>query len=214
MKSLFTWYTLLLATGIVHSFILQIRFSDEPQITAEISQQILYQVAIFEVIDTLIVIGAYLNMPRAEHKLPHSNRWKISAWAWATPVLLALLGLNFAYHAALRQFLRIPPLETEIREVRSWLTLVTVCVQPALVEEAFYRGLTMTGLRRVVGLHSAIWISATMFALFHVAVILSMPYLFLVGLALGYLRAAGGTIWLPIIVHFLHNLAVLTYEWI
>ncbi|HYO25375.1 MAG TPA: CPBP family intramembrane glutamic endopeptidase, partial [Lacipirellulaceae bacterium] len=97
--------------------------------------------------------------------------------------------------------------------IRGWLTVLTLCVQPALVEEAFCRGLAIRLLRRVIGVHSTVMISATMFSLMHVAVLLSMPYLFLVGLALGYLRIASGTIWLPIVVHFFHNLLVLMIEW-
>ena len=67
-------------------------------------------------------------------------------------------------------------------------------------------------LRGVLSRHAAVWISATMFAFMHVAVLPSVPYLIVLGAVLAYLRLASGTLLLPILIHFAHNLVVLLIE--
>lgn len=213
LKALLGWYALLLLTGILHAAALEERFADVPMGTPGLAQQVLRQIAVLELVDTAIVLGALLSLRRSGRKLLRPEPLAIAPWLLAGPLLVLLLAVNFAYQWVIPETLQLPMLEAELREIRGWLTVLTLCVQPALVEEAFCRGLAIRLLRRVIGVHSTVMISATMFSLMHVAVLLSMPYLFLVGLALGYLRIASGTIWLPIVVHFFHNLLVLMIEW-
>jgi membrane protease YdiL (CAAX protease family) len=212
VKVLLVWYGMLLLTGVIHGFTLQLRFAEEPIIAGEVETQILYQVLAVEVVDTILIACAFLSIRLPPGRLSATPR-SLGSWFAAAPVLLGLLAINIGYHWVVRETLRLPLLESEFQEQRGWLTFVAVCIQPAIVEEAFCRGLALGVLRRVVGRNSAVFLTAGMFALMHVAVLLSMPYLFLLGLALGYLRIASGSIALPIVVHFLHNLAVLLYEW-
>jgi membrane protease YdiL (CAAX protease family) len=216
IKALLAWFTLLLVTGLGHAAVLQVRFADEPVVTTAMSEAILRQTATVEAIDTLLVVAALLTMRSPAvfgNSVAPSRSYMAASWAAAAPALVALLAVNVGYHWLLGQWLRLPALEPEMRETRSWLTFVTVCVQPAIVEEVFCRRLAMSSLRRVLGVHAAVLIAAAMFSLLHIAVLLSMPYLFLVGVVLGYLRVVGGTLWLPVVVHFLHNFAILAYEW-
>jgi membrane protease YdiL (CAAX protease family) len=50
-----------------------------------------------------------------------------------------------------------------------------------------------------------------MFAMAHIYNPLGLPYLFLAGVVFGLARVYGGLL-LPMILHFLHNLAVMAFE--
>jgi membrane protease YdiL (CAAX protease family) len=212
--SVLVWsFGFLLATGIIHGIVLHARFGSDDFLTDRGAESALHQIAVVEAIDTAIVIWAFVALAASGARPQARDRRTISAWIAALPLLAIMLGINFVYHEFLRDVLRLPLIEDEILETSSWLALVAICVQPAIVEEMYCRSLAMNILRGVTGRHAAVWISAVMFALLHVAALFSLPYLFLVGLFLGYLRLAGGTVWLPVVVHFLHNLAVLLKEW-
>jgi membrane protease YdiL (CAAX protease family) len=90
---------------------------------------------------------------------------------------------------------------------------VLICVQPAIVEELFFRHLVLGVLRSNLGVHGAVFISSVMFALAHIGVPLSMPVLFVLGLGLGYARVASGGLLLPMAMHFVHNAVVIGVEW-
>ena len=87
--------------------------------------------------------------------------------------------------------------------------LICICVQPALIEELFFRYLAFGSLRAVMGGHAVVWVTAVMFASAHIGVVLSLPVLFVLGLLLGYARLASGGMLLPVVLHFLHNLCVI-----
>jgi membrane protease YdiL (CAAX protease family) len=86
-----------------------------------------------------------------------------------------------------------------------------ICLQPAIIEELFFRYIAFGVLYRVTGLHSAVWVTAVMFAAVHLYNPLGMPYLFVVGVVFGYARAWGGLA-LPMGMHFFHNFAVIALE--
>ena len=93
-----------------------------------------------------------------------------------------------------------------------WGTIVvSICVQPAIIEELAFRGVILAALERVLGVRDAVIVSALMFMVIHLTV-LSFPHLFLIGLALGYLRVRTGSLYPCILAHFLHNLFVLLSE--
>ncbi|WP_172682755.1 CPBP family intramembrane glutamic endopeptidase [Verrucomicrobium spinosum] len=86
-----------------------------------------------------------------------------------------------------------------------------ICVMPAIFEEIGFRGLVQTWLMRVIGPWKAVALSAALFSAIHFSV-LSSPYLFLVGALLAWTRWKSGLLFPGILLHFLHNLAVLWYE--
>jgi membrane protease YdiL (CAAX protease family) len=131
------------------------------------------------------------------------------SWLSAIPALGAMLSINYGYHWLLRQYIDSPLWTEELTEQFGWLSLIVICIQPAIVEEAYCRWFALDALQGVTGRNAAIWISATMFGLFHVAVLPSIPYLILFGVVLACLRLASGSLLLPIVVHLLHNLFIL-----
>lgn len=84
-----------------------------------------------------------------------------------------------------------------------WLNWVVLAAVPALVEEFAFRGVVLGMLRRF-GDGFAIIMSAIMFGMFH-GNLVQIPYAFVVGIALGYITVAGGSLWPAILAHFANN---------
>lgn len=91
------------------------------------------------------------------------------------------------------------------------LIILLVCVQPAVIEELAFRGVMLSALRRVLDSRDAIVVSALLFMVIHLTV-LSFPHLFIIGLALGYLRVKTGSLYPGMLAHFVHNLLVVLAE--
>ena len=112
------------------------------------------------------------------------------------------------YQALFREWL---PKLTEASELPptelNTLNIILICVQPALIEELFFRYLAFRAIRRYASLHLTVWCTAAMFAMAHVYNPLFMPMLLLGGALLGYARAGGGLI-LSMILHFLYNFCI------
>ena len=212
MKALLWSYALLLITGVLHSLILFERTRGYDTIDDTLRLQVLMQIFIVEVIDTVIV-GMVLVLCRSSP--PQVN--EAPAYLWKTtavsiPTLAALLLLNFGYHSLLHEVLQVPLLQDEVANKLDLLLIVTYCLQPAIVEELYFRGFSIGVLRGIVGRNGVVWISAVMFAFLHTSVLLSIPYLILVGAFFGYVRVLSGSLILPMLLHFAHNLIVLGWE--
>lgn len=84
--------------------------------------------------------------------------------------------------------------------------ILLIAVIPALGEELLFRGL----LQRIFiewtkSSHWGIWISAIVFSAIHLQFFGFLPRLFL-GVFFGYLLEVTGSLWLPILAHFINNL--------
>ena len=89
--------------------------------------------------------------------------------------------------------------------------VIMICAMPAIFEEIGFRGLAQTWLMRVISPWKAVAVSAVFFSAAHLS-ILGAPYLFLVGGLFGWVRWRTGSLYPGMVLHFLHNLAVLWYE--
>ncbi|OHD12878.1 MAG: hypothetical protein A2Y34_13115 [Spirochaetes bacterium GWC1_27_15] len=87
------------------------------------------------------------------------------------------------------------------------LSIITIGILPAFIEEFLFRGLIQKNLSKKYGNTKAIIITSIMFALFHLnpTVILSI---FLLSLMLGYVYSKTNKIIYPIILHFFNNIIV------
>jgi uncharacterized protein len=92
-----------------------------------------------------------------------------------------------------------------------WLPVLIVAVQPAIFEELAFRGSIQSSLQGVLKPRDAIVVTAMMFAILHVSVP-SLPHLFALGLVLGWLRHASGSLYPAMLMHFSHNFLVLLDE--
>jgi uncharacterized protein len=165
-----------------------------------------------ELIDAIVVFAS-LTLVRVRFSWPsRSGRQRLRAWGVGGLALAGCLLVNMLYHAALRRWLHVPPTDFGVyHEARfAVLGLIVICVQPAIVEEIFFRHIALGAIGAVSGARAAVLVTAVMFAMAHIYVPLSTPVLFLVGIALGYARIASGGLALPMAMHFLHNAAVLS----
>ncbi len=83
------------------------------------------------------------------------------------------------------------------------LSLLSVAVFPAILEEFLFRGAIMGSLLKF-GKPFAIFVSAAIFGLIH-GNLVQIPFAFMVGLVIGFLVIETDSIWTGVIIHFLNN---------
>jgi membrane protease YdiL (CAAX protease family) len=85
------------------------------------------------------------------------------------------------------------------------LNLITIGLAPAIAEELIFRGVFQKIFYNLFKSgHAAVWISAFLFSAIHFQFFGFLPR-FILGLVFGYLFFWSGTLWLPIISHFVNN---------
>lgn len=89
-----------------------------------------------------------------------------------------------------------------------WLMLINVfliAVIPAIGEELIFRGVFQKILNNLFNSgHLAVWVTAFLFSALHFRFFGFLPR-FILGLLFGYLFLWSGTLWLPVISHFVNN---------
>lgn len=123
--------------------------------------------------------------------------------------LIPLLAVNFTYHTLI---IKIGGVEIATRGLSEQLSfgamVVLIAIVPAITEELAFRGLIQHWLQTVVSPWRAILLTAALFSALHLS-ILSAPYLFLLGLLLGWVKWKTGSLYPVILIHMVHNLVVL-----
>lgn len=84
-----------------------------------------------------------------------------------------------------------------------FLSIITVAVSPAIIEEFMFRGAIMGSLLKF-GKPFAIFTSAFLFGIFH-GNFEQMPFAFLVGIIMGYAVCESRSIWTSVALHFANN---------
>lgn len=85
--------------------------------------------------------------------------------------------------------------------------IALIAVLPALGEELLFRGVVQQLFKKKFGnAHTAIWITAAIFSALHLQFFGFLPRLVL-GAMFGYMLEWSGTLWLPVIAHFVNNAA-------
>jgi len=90
--------------------------------------------------------------------------------------------------------------------------IVMIGILPAIGEELLFRGIVQQLLKKKFGnAHAAIWVSAAIFSALHLQFFGFLPRLVL-GAMFGYMLEWSGSLWLPMIAHFVNNAtAVIAY---
>ena len=92
-----------------------------------------------------------------------------------------------------------------------FINLLVMAVLPAFGEEFIFRGILMKWFSKSMNIHLAIVLSAFLFSAIHIQFLGFFPRFFM-GLILGYVFYWSGSLWAPILLHFLNNgMAVVTY---
>lgn len=84
------------------------------------------------------------------------------------------------------------------------LGLLFTAVLPALAEEILFRGVLLNSFNKKWGKFVAILASSLVFGIYHMNWLQGI-FAFLLGLILGYSYLMTGSLWVPIIIHFINN---------
>jgi uncharacterized protein len=90
--------------------------------------------------------------------------------------------------------------------------VVFICLQPALFEEAAFRGFIFSNVQTLTSPNQAMYITGFLFGIIHLAFI-SMLWLVPLGFVFAFLRIRYNTIWYGVIGHFFYNLGVIVLEY-
>jgi membrane protease YdiL (CAAX protease family) len=91
--------------------------------------------------------------------------------------------------------------------------IIIIAVLPALGEELIFRGVLQKILARLLRSGNAsVWITAFVFSSLHLQFFGFLPR-FILGLVFGYLFLWSGTLWLPVIAHFVNNAVSVAAEY-
>jgi membrane protease YdiL (CAAX protease family) len=154
--------------------------------------------------------AAWREIATALRRVPH-----VGWFALAAVGALATFAVASAAVAALKHLVHIPQVnytDAYFDADYGWLVpILTICVQPAVIEELAFRGVIFAALRRVLDPSETVLVSALMFMILHLAVP-SFPHLFLIGLILGWLRNRTGSLYPGMLLHFTHNLLCVLAE--
>lgn len=92
-----------------------------------------------------------------------------------------------------------------------WATFF-IALMPAVIEELAFRGVLFNALKEVTTTRLTIIATAFLFAVIHFS-IFSFLWIFPFGLLLGFLRSRYYTLWLGMIIHFIHNFIILMIDY-
>ena len=135
------------------------------------------------------------------------HRWTIFGLLLLVPVLF----VNYGYHNFLIEFTQFDQTYTGVlREngMSTWIMVLLLGFLPAITEEISLRGLLQPWLREPAGEWKSIFIASGLFAALHFSPI-NFFYFFLVGVLFGVVKRKTNQLYAPILLHLLHNLAVL-----
>jgi len=128
-------------------------------------------------------------------------------------ILVPTLFFNYFYHAFWMQSGLFETFDDDdmgrLYSTRM-AAIIFVCVMPAIVEEISFRGLIQHWLHAAIDPWKAILLASVLFSAAHFSFI-SAPYLFGVGVLLGWVRWKTGSLYPSMLLHFLHNYAVITW---
>lgn len=134
---------------------------------------------------------------------------KPAAWA-GMAALVPLLALNYGYHSILTDLLGADTDDTNSFFTAPLGPLVFICIMPAVVEEIAFRGIIQHRLETAVGPWPAIGAASVVFSAAHFSP-LSAPYLALLGALFGWMKWKTGSLYPPMLAHFIHNYIVVTW---
>lgn len=213
VSALFWFFGFLLLTNVL-LFWSQRGGPDEKPMSEPAVRQTAIALTVAEAVDTLLVIFAIISLRGAIPPVTGAGSRRRMAWLVAVPLLALLLAANLGYHWALMDIAGVKPETDELMSAghhRLWL-LALICIQPAIVEELFFRRLTFDFFRSHTTLGTAAFASAAMFAGAHTGALLSYPYFVIFGIVMAWLRWWSGSLALPMLMHFSHNLLISLHE--
>jgi len=196
-------------------------------VTQPLSTQADLTGAIVTIIFTALIEGAFLIAPfyyaNAAFRsiTPHARlalkalgfrRFRfVSALFWVIVLMIVIFGINALYsnlitvlHLNVQTNDQLLLQQSKVAPLSTYATLFAAVIIAPFCEEVFFRGFVFPGLRHGMSLVWAIIISSLLFGVAH-ADPGSFPVLFVIGLALAFLRWRMQSIWPCIMLHMLNN---------
>jgi membrane protease YdiL (CAAX protease family) len=187
---------------ILGSWILALAFRRDQQAIALVISSLAMLVA-------TLVFGA-LHWPSLAVQLKRFGFFRWEAYA-GLAALAPLLAVNYFYHGWLRSLVGERG-ESGLQSLGlSWSAMVVlICVFPAVLEETAFRGLIQHWLQTAITPLKALVLASALFTALHCSLV-SAPYLFAVGMLLGWVKQKTGSLYPSMLIHFLHNFVVLAF---
>lgn len=212
-SALFWVFGLLLATNVGLAWALS-DLPDETPWAESTVRRAATALTVVAALDTLLVLFAFVRLRGSIVAPPGPTHKARATWLLALPLLALVLAVNLAYHWSLLALAGVEP-ETDALLASghhtAWLLFLT-CVQPAVIEELFFRRLAFDFFLQHTSVGAAAFASAAMFAAAHTGALISFPMLLGFGVVMAWLRWHTGSLVLPIVMHFLHNLAISIHD--
>ncbi len=210
-------------TGILDNLTSGVDYSDESMIPLLKYLQIVNQIGVFIIPPLLFAFMMNWNIPEY---LKLDRKPLIISWlAGALMVIIALPFLHWL--ADLNNDIKLPEFMSSVEEwmreserkaeemtelfinVNTYpaflVNLLMIAVLPAIGEELLFRGVILRFLKEWTGkVHLAVLLSAFIFSTLHFQFYGFFPR-FLLGVLLGYMFVWSGSLWVPILVHFINN---------
>ncbi|MBQ8451956.1 MAG: CPBP family intramembrane metalloprotease [Clostridia bacterium] len=93
-----------------------------------------------------------------------------------------------------------------------FIYVLVICATPAICEELLFRGVILSGLKKI-GPMFALLVSSAIFMLMHGSPDQTV-HQFIIGLVVGYIFLKTGNLWLGVLVHFFNNFISITEYYI
>ena len=197
------------------------------KVTAPISAQADLTGAIVTIVFSSLIEGAFLIAPfyyaNAAYRsiTPHLRlafhalgfrRFRLgNALVWIIVLMIVIFGINALYsdlittlHLNVQTNDQLLLEQSKVAPLSTYATLLAAVFIAPFCEEVFFRGFVFPGLRNGMSLVWAIIISSLLFGVAH-GDPGSFPVLFVIGLALAFLRWRTQSIWPGMILHMLNN---------
>ncbi len=134
----------------------------------------------------------------------------LSLWPLAYEIEVLLIAPS-RFHSLVEL---MKPLKEELDRTPFALKLFALALCPAVCEELFFRGFLLKAFGSAMRPGAAIVLTAALFGLFHVLVrdallLERFPPTAMLGLVLGWLAYRSGSLWPGVLMHAIHNTAVL-----
>jgi len=183
---------------IIPPFIIAWMLSDKPMSYLQINKKPNIQgvIIVFAIIIFANPLINWLNEINAKLSLPE----------WLNSVQVWMKNSEDQANKITEAFLSTNSIASVIKNV------IMIGILPAIGEELVFRGVVQKLFKKMYGnAHAAIWISAALFSALHLQFFGFLPRMVL-GAMFGYMLEWSGTLWLPIIAHFVNNTtAVIAY---
>lgn len=196
-------------------------------VTQPLSTQADITGAIVAIILTALIEGAFLIAPfyyanaayrsitphiRLAFKALGFRRFRLGySVSWVIILMIVIYGVNTLYsylitvlHLNIQTNDQLLLQQSKVAPLSTYATLFAAVIIAPFCEEVFFRGFVFPGLRHGMSLIWAIVISSLLFGVAH-ADPGSFPVLFVIGLALAFLRWRTQSVWPCIMLHMLNN---------